>query len=81
MNCSPPGSSAHEILQARILEWVADGELLDLGGRGGVVGRNWTMTGKCGDYSKEVSMATTESERDRSERWSERQGETIVTAW
>ena len=20
--CSPPGSSAHEILQARILEWV-----------------------------------------------------------
>ena len=23
MNCSPPGSSAHEISQARILEWVA----------------------------------------------------------
>ena len=23
MGCSPPGSSAHEILQARILEWVA----------------------------------------------------------
>ena len=23
MNCSPPGSSLHEILQARILEWVA----------------------------------------------------------
>ena len=23
MDCSPPGSSAHEILQARILEWVA----------------------------------------------------------
>ena len=23
MNCSPPGSSAHGILQARILEWVA----------------------------------------------------------
>ena len=22
-DCSPPGSSAHEILQARILEWVA----------------------------------------------------------
>ena len=22
MDCSPPGSSAHEILQARILEWV-----------------------------------------------------------
>ena len=23
MNCSPPGSSVHEILQARILQWVA----------------------------------------------------------
>ena len=23
MNCSPPGSSVHSILQARILEWVA----------------------------------------------------------
>ena len=23
VNCSPPGSSVHEILQARILEWVA----------------------------------------------------------
>ena len=23
IDCSPPGSSTHEILQARILEWVA----------------------------------------------------------
>ena len=23
MNCSPPGSSVHRILQARVLEWVA----------------------------------------------------------
>ena len=23
VDCSPPGSSVHEILQARILEWVA----------------------------------------------------------
>ena len=23
MNCSPPGSSVHGILQARILDWVA----------------------------------------------------------
>ena len=23
MNCSPPGSSVHEISQARILEWIA----------------------------------------------------------
>ena len=23
MDCSPPGSSVHEILQARVVEWVA----------------------------------------------------------
>ena len=23
MNCSPPGSSVHGVLQARILEWIA----------------------------------------------------------
>ena len=23
LDCSPPGSSVHDILQARILEWVA----------------------------------------------------------
>ena len=34
MECSPPGSSVHGILQARILEWVAmppSGDLPDLG--------------------------------------------------
>ena len=35
MDCSPPGSSIHEILQARILEWAAmpssRGHLPDLG--------------------------------------------------
>ena len=34
MDCSPPGSSVHGILQARILEWVAfptPGDLLDSG--------------------------------------------------
>ena len=34
MDCSPPGSSVHGMLQARILEWVAIsslGELPDLG--------------------------------------------------
>ena len=34
VNCSPPGFSVHEILQARILEWVAcppPGDLLDPG--------------------------------------------------
>ena len=34
MDCSPPGSSVHGILQARILEWVAiipPGDLPDLG--------------------------------------------------
>ena len=34
MNCSPPGSSVHEIFQVRILEWVAcppPGDLPDPG--------------------------------------------------
>ena len=34
MDCSPPGSSVHGILQARILEWVAipfPGDLPNLG--------------------------------------------------
>jgi len=34
MDCSPPDSSVHGILQARILEWVpfpSPGDLLDLG--------------------------------------------------
>ena len=34
MDCSPPGSSVHGILQARILKWVPcppSGDLLDLG--------------------------------------------------
>ena len=30
MDCSPPGSSAHGILQARILEWVAISSSRDL---------------------------------------------------
>ena len=34
MDCSPPGSSVHEIFQARILEWLpfpSPGDLLDPG--------------------------------------------------
>ena len=30
MDCSPPGSSAHGILQARILEWVAISSLQEI---------------------------------------------------
>ena len=30
MDCSPPGSSVHWILQARILEWVAVSSSRDL---------------------------------------------------
>ena len=30
VDCSPPGSSVHEILQARILEWVAIPSSADL---------------------------------------------------
>ena len=31
LDCSPPGSSVHEILQARILEWVSPRDLTDPG--------------------------------------------------
>ena len=37
MNCSPPGSSVHGILQARILEWVATPS-----SRGSSQTRDWT---------------------------------------
>ena len=37
MDCSPPGSSVHEIFQARILEWVAISF-----SRGSFQPRNWT---------------------------------------
>ena len=38
MNCRPPGSSVHEILQARILEWVAMPS-----SRGSSQPRDWTL--------------------------------------
>ena len=34
VNCSPPGSSVHGILQVRILEWVASPPLADLSNSG-----------------------------------------------
>ena len=37
MDCSPPGSSVHGILQARILEWVERLSLLGPGGEAGVM--------------------------------------------
>ena len=36
MDCSPPGSSVHGILQAGILEWVERLSLLGSGGEAGV---------------------------------------------
>ena len=38
MDCSPQGSSVHEILQARILEWVAMPS-----SRGSLQPRDWTL--------------------------------------
>ena len=38
MDCSPPGSSVHGILQARILEWVAISFF-----RGSPLSRDWTQ--------------------------------------
>ena len=46
MDCSPPGSSVHEIFQARVLEWVA----ISLS-RGSSQPRDWTQVsctvGRC----------------------------------
>ena len=53
MDCSPPGSSAHGILQARILEWVAISF-----SRGSFRPKDWThvsCTGICRQGCKEVS--------------------------
>ena len=41
MDCSPPGSSVHEIFQARILEWVAI-----LFSRGSSQRRDWTRVSR-----------------------------------
>ena len=44
MDCGPPGSSVHGILQARILEWVAMpfARVHDGGGRQ-IIGLSWHM--------------------------------------
>ena len=42
MDCSSPGSSAHGILQARILEWVAMDRNLDRTQVSCIVGRFFT---------------------------------------
>ena len=47
VNCSPPGSFVHGILQARILEWVA---ISFSNGQGGTLQKN--ITGMCGECSQ-----------------------------
>ena len=49
MDCSPPGSSVHGILQARILEWVAMPS-----SRGSSWPRNWTCTSYVSSISRQV---------------------------
>ena len=44
MDCSPPGSSVHEILQARILEWVA---MPSSRGSSRPRDRTWAFCGSC----------------------------------
>ena len=44
MDCSPPGSSVHGILQARILEWVA---MPSSRGSSRARGRAWVSCGSC----------------------------------
>ena len=64
MVCSPPGSSAHGILQARILEWVAipfSGNLPDL----------WIKPGSCALQADSLPSELPEKptgEKDRSMR-------------
>ena len=45
MDCSPPGSTVHGILQARILEWVAKPST-----RASFQPRNWTVISCAGGY-------------------------------
>ena len=45
MDCSPPGSTVHGILQARILEWVAKPST-----RASFQPRNWTVISCVGGY-------------------------------
>ena len=53
MDCSPPGSSVHGILQTRVLEWVAIElnvtTLDDLIGKDSDAGRDWGQRGEGDD--------------------------------
>ena len=50
MDCSPPGSSIHGVLQARILEWIAISS-----SRGSSWPRNWTWVSCLADESFPLS--------------------------
>ena len=52
MGCSPPGSSVHGIVQARILEWVADSLPSELPGKPSLY---WSIVTYTGVYVKELS--------------------------
>ena len=56
MDCSPPGSSVHRILQARILEWVAISF-----SRGSCWPRNWTQASCIAGKWFFTSWATSET--------------------
>ena len=68
MDCSPPGSSVHGLLQARILEWVAfpsPGDLLDPGVKSGspVLAGGFFTTDPLGSCLY-ISFTVSEGERD-----------------
>jgi len=63
MDCSPPGSSVHRILQARILEWVAIPFF-----RGSSQHRNWTWVSSTAGRFFAI-WATREWENLISDRW------------
>ena len=49
MDCSPPGSSVHEILQARILQWVENSLILLLSDLGKLIlsGTDFERSKRC----------------------------------
>ena len=70
MDCSPPGSSVHGILQARILEWV-----FMPSSRGSSQPRDWTLL-YCNASGFFTIWATREDERRGLKVWLEWVGQT-----
>ena len=71
MDCSPPGSSVHGILQAKILEWVAEETNIFLIALVKRQGGREDMRNQKEERLREFTLAYTEMlrERDREREW------------